>query len=265
MLTAVRERLRLLSAYLATNLQIQLEYRASFVSLVLGMFINDGLWLAFWALYFTRFPVVNGWGRQDVMMLWAVMTLGFGIAIGLFGNATSLAEIITQGQLDYYLVLPKRVLSHVLVARINVPMLGDILFGAAVFTFLTGPTWTKALIFLVVSLCSAAIFLAYTILTQSLSFYMGNAEMLSSQLGMALVSFATYPPGIFSGTAKVFLYTVVPAAFVGAIPVTLIRQFTWPLLGLLAGVAAAALIGARWFFYRGLRRYESGNLLVMRA
>lgn len=261
----LRSRFRLLRVYLLTNIQIQLEYRASFVSLVLGMFINDGLWLAFWTLYFTRFPVVNGWGRQDVMLLWAVMTFGYGIAMGLFGNTAYISELIAQGQLDYYLALPQRVLSHLLISRINVPMLGDILFGSAVFLFLTNPTWERALIFIVVSLCAAAVFLAYNVTVQSLAFYLGSAEMLSSQLGMALVSFSSYPPGIFRGAAKVLLYTVVPAAFVGALPVSLIRQFSWPLLGALLAVSGGALLGARWFFYRGLSRYESGNLMVMRA
>lgn len=257
--------MRFLLAYVTTNLQVQMEYRASFISQVIGMFINDGLWLAFWALYFTRFPVVNGWERSDVMLMWAVLTFGFGLSMGPFGNTINLSQLIAQGQLDYYLALPRPVLSHTLVSNLWVSAVGDLLFGPLVFVLFTHPTWPRAGIFLVTSVLGGAILLSYNIIVHSLSFFIGNAEMLSYQLGGALVSFSTYPPGIFRGAAKVFLYTVIPALFLGAVPVTIIRQFRWDLMGLLILVAVSSLLLARWVFYKGLARYESGNLMVMRS
>lgn len=64
--------LAFIGAYMRANLAMVLEYRVSLVSMVAGMLINNALWVFFWALYFSRFPVVRGWTLDDVVMLWAV-------------------------------------------------------------------------------------------------------------------------------------------------------------------------------------------------
>ena len=79
--------LRLSVAYLRINMNAQLEYRGAFYTQVAAMFINDGAWVVFWLLFFTRFQVLHGWSLKDVMSLWAVTTAGFGIAYGVMGNA----------------------------------------------------------------------------------------------------------------------------------------------------------------------------------
>src|SRR3712207_7821610 len=47
-------------------------------------FINDTLWVIFWVMYFKKFPVLNGWTIEDVIVLWSVITFSFGLAFGLF-------------------------------------------------------------------------------------------------------------------------------------------------------------------------------------
>src|SRR5215470_2733035 len=91
--------LRLIAMYTRLNVKAQLEYRGAFVSQVAAMFINDGMWVAFWIFFFTRFPVLRGWTLEDVVTLWAVVAAGFGIAYGVMGNANQLAPVITQGEL----------------------------------------------------------------------------------------------------------------------------------------------------------------------
>jgi hypothetical protein len=50
-----------------------------------------------------------------------------------FGHFTTLAEVITQGRLDYYLSLPKPVLLHVLASRSIGSGMGDIIYGIGSF------------------------------------------------------------------------------------------------------------------------------------
>ena len=98
MLHSIRTHLRFIADYAKANLLISLEYRASFISQVIGMIINDSMWVTFWWIYFTRFQVLEGgWRVQDVLALWAIVGVAFGLSMAVFGNVLSLAEIISQG------------------------------------------------------------------------------------------------------------------------------------------------------------------------
>lgn len=256
--------LRFVWAYLKANLAMELEYRAAFFAQVLSMAINDGMWVAFWVLYFTRFPVVEGWGRPDVLALWAIVAAGYGVGNALMGNVLRLSQIIYSGGLDVYLTQPKNVLLHVLVSRTQSTAWGDVLFGVVVFFWLCDPTWARTGLFLLGSLLAAVIITAFFTLVQSLAFFIGNADTTAAQLMGSMIHFSTYPTSIFQGAVKVLLFTAIPAGFISYMPVGLLREAD-PLFIAGATAAAAAMAGLAIAVFRaGLRRYESGNLVTTR-
>jgi ABC-2 type transport system permease protein len=250
---------------LVLNFQIGLEYRATFISQIFGMLANDIMWIVFWVLYFQRFPVIPGWGVEDVMMLWAVTGAGFGFAVGLFGNSNQLARILAGGELDYYLGLPKNVLLHVLVSRMDLAALGDILFGWGLFIVFLHPTPERIVLFGLMAVCSAAVMVGFLVAVGSLAFWLGNAEGLTMQLFNGIITMSTYPSPLFQGAVKVIMFTVVPAWFIAHQPLLVLRHFDLGDLALEVGSAALILAVGVAIFYRGLRRYESGNLMVLRS
>lgn len=251
--------------YLRNNFATALEYRFSFVSQILGMMINDSLWVIFWVLYFQKFPVVNGWGLNDLLLMWATITFSFGLAFGLFANVSRLPELILQGQLDYYLALPKNVLLHLSVSNIRPVNLGDCLFGPLLLFFFVPLDFTQVLLFLAGSVLAAVVYYSFYLLAGSLTFFLASSEGLAANMAMALVHFSTYPTRIFDGWARVLLFTVIPAGFISEVPVELVRNFDPKLLGELVLAAGAFFAFAVTVFHLGLRRYESGNLLQMRS
>src|SRR5215216_6553842 len=110
---------RFLLAYIRLNLSAAMEYRVSFIAQTLGMMLNDAVFFIFWAIYFARFSNVAGWEMRDVALIWAVAATAIGLGVALLGNCTRLATLVVQGQLDYYLALPKAPLPHVLVSRMG--------------------------------------------------------------------------------------------------------------------------------------------------
>ena len=239
---------RFVVGYINANIQGALEYRASFAGQIFAMLINDLMWLVFWLAYFGKFQLVAGWGRDEIVMLWAVCAAAFGIATTLCGNMMRLAGFITRGELDFYLALPKPVLPHMLISRMSLTAPGDVLFGVLVFGFLIQPSAGQWATFAVCSLTGASIFVAFTVATQSLAFWLGSAEGLSQQLVNALLSFSTYPTVIFRGAVKAALFTVLPAGFIAYVPVQLLIDFRLPLLGGLLAFTAGAALSAGWCF-----------------
>lgn len=72
-----------------------------------------------------------------------------------------------------------------------------------------------------------------------------------------------HPPSIYVGITHLVIYTIVPAAFVTFLPLHLFMSFEWTgffwLIIYLIIIATTANI----LFYKGLRKYESGNTFTM--
>src|SRR5688500_12812409 len=130
---------RFIGRYITANIQGALEYRLSFVTQMGSMLLNDLAWLIFWLAYFSSFPLVAGWGRPEIITMWAIVAASFGIADTFCGGTLRLAGMIMRGELDFYLALPKPVLLHMLISRMSVTAIGDVAFGMLVYGFLIRP------------------------------------------------------------------------------------------------------------------------------
>lgn len=248
--------------YFKINMQSAMEYRTSFITQATFMFLNDVIWVIFWLIFFAKFPMINDWAFKDLMIMYVVITAAWGLTGVVFGNFRNIAEIIRDGQLDFYLTLPKEELTHVLVSKSKFDSFGDLVFGlvlALVFIPLINIPLTLFLIII-----AASILLAFAVILGSLSFYMGSAVEISNQGMMGILSIGSYPFSVFSGYSKFILLTLIPAGFISGVPVNLIKNFNieWFLLMLLCAVVLWAIAIA--LFKIGVKKYESGNLINAR-
>ncbi|MFC3344158.1 ABC transporter permease [Paenibacillus abyssi] len=242
-----------------------MEFRLSFFLTAGMMFINNCIWLVFWGIFFTKFPVVNGWELRDVMLMWAVAAGGFGWANMLFGNFTRVAAITAAGQLDVYLTQPKPVLLSVLASRMSLMAIGDFMFGWVIYGLVGDHSLRGLALFMLGLLISGLLIMFFTLVANSLAFYIGNAEGLAFQVFNGFLALTTYPTDIFRGGVRIILFTLVPAGFISYIPIGLLGGIQDSfLIGALGITALVAGIGIA-FFYHGLRRYTSGNQLGIRS
>jgi ABC-2 type transport system permease protein len=256
---------RLVLGYLRHNLMSAMAYRGAFFLQVLGMLLNDVVLLFFWWILFTRIPVLRGWSMVEVMMLYGLVAFAFGLANVVCGNTLFVARAVVRGELDYYLALPADPLLHLLVSRMNLSAWGDLLFGLLVFLVVDPARWLHLPLFLLLGVLGALIFVAFGVLVGSLAFWVGNAENLATQAFNALLTFSLYPVEIFPGAVQLLLYTLIPAALIGSMPVRLLADFRLGGLGAMLAVTVGMVLAARLLFSLGLRRYESGNLVVARG
>ncbi len=108
---------------------------------------------------------------------------------------------------------------------------------------------------------AAIVFVAFLVIIQSLAFWLGTGGTFTALAVNAMITFALYPITMFNQTAKLLLFTLIPAAFMGAVPATFVRTFSWELLGQMALAAVVFLTLAILLFNLGLRRYESGSAI----
>jgi ABC-2 type transport system permease protein len=173
--------------------------------------------------------------------------------------------LIARGQLDAWMLYPRALLPHIVIGRMSPASFGDALFGYAVYIAFVHPDLTHFALFTVLTISVAFLFTGFSVLTGSLSFFLGNSESLSEQWRFAMITFSTYPASLFDGAVKLLLYTVIPAGFVSYLPIEALRKLSLTDAFLAFGGAAAVVACAVAVFYLGLRRYESGNLAEMRG
>lgn len=255
----------LAAAYVRLNWLSHIEYRGAFFLEAAGMFFNNLIWLGFWTYFFKAFPAVPSWKSTDVITLWAVAAAGFGLAFVICGNCRVLASIIAKGELDTWLLYPRHLLSHFLLGKMKPSAFGDMVFGFVTYLLFVKPDLPHIFLFGILTVSVAILFIAFSIIVGSLSFFLGNAESLATHWEESLITFSLYPAPLFEGRIRIVLYTVVPALFVSYYPIEALRSLslTYTLYAF-AGSLVLSIV-AVIVFYVGLKRYESGNLTAMRG
>ena len=253
--------IRFLFAVWKANLLSAMEYRAAFLSQVIGMMVNNFMYFAIWIIFFDRFKDVRGWDLSDMYLTFGVLASSFGLVSVLFGNAFNLSEVISNGRLDYYLSMPRPVLLHAVASRMIASGMGDFTYGFVSYALSGYFSWDGLLRFVLATLLAATVFAAFLILIQSLTFWLGIMSNLSALALNVMLTFGIYPITLFDNYAKLILFTLIPAALMGAVPADFIRVFTWQTLAQLLVGAAAFLFVAVAIFRLGLKRYESGSAI----
>lgn len=239
-----------------------LEYRFSFFIQVFAMFLNDLFWIFFWFLLFERFTTVGNYTFTDMVLFQSFLALSFGIIEIFFANRSILSKMIESGSLDYYLTLPKNELLHVLI-RCRTSGFGDMLYGL-VCALITLP-WHLWPLFLLLLFFSALTMLSWSILIHSIGFFVDRFESAARVAQEGFLSFAFYPFGVYKGGVRFILLFVIPAGFIAGIPVEIVRLFSFKWIGITAAMSIISFLLAVAVFYTGLKRYESGNVMVMRG
>jgi ABC-2 type transport system permease protein len=249
--------------YLKIALSTAMEYKFNFFIQVIGMMLNNLVWIFFWLIFFNNFQVINGWVMADILMLYSIATISFGIGGIFFGNMLNIAKMIAEGKLDFYLVLPKNRLYHILISRSKFYDVGEIIFGIILAGIVL--SISQIPLFLLFILTSTIIFIAFGVIINTLGFYMGNAEATSRHLFFGTLTIATYPLSIFKGITKFIILTIIPAGFITGVPVEVLKEFNLFWFSLTIFFSISLLLLSILLFYRGLKKYESGNLLHVRG
>lgn len=263
MLTAVKNQLRVCLISVKYNIMREMVNKVTFVTNVIFMMLNNASILVQWIILFHLQEEVGGYTMREIMLLWGTTAVSYGLSHVLFARIFSLPELIISGKLDAYLVQPKNILLGVMTSATNVSAIGDLLYGLVVIGIFCSDV-SGLYLFPLFVLTGTVIFVAYALLLGSLSFWFVRMDILSGQMMMGMVSFATYPDGIFRGVSRFLLYFIIPVGMAVYHPVHMMISFDVRML--LTVLAYAFLLGtvAVTVFYRGLRRYSSSSLMEAR-
>jgi len=251
-------------ALATTNIKSALALRGAAWLQITFMLINNLAFFAIWYIIFDRFEEIRGWRIEQMTALYGISAGSFGLAMVFGGGARYLAQTIREAGLDGWLTQPRSVLAQVSMSRSVTSGWGDVL-TAALFLGLSGIAGGANIpLCIVLMFAGALIFVSTNIIFNSSAFWFGDTADISRQLGDFLIVFSTAPFPIFDGWLRVLLFTAIPSAFVGYLPVTLLGKFDPWLLAAVLGASLFYLLLASFIFGRGLKRYASGNMVGLK-
>lgn len=261
----MKKHFKIISCYFRLNLASALEYRASFFTQAFGMALSNSSFIFFWWIAFEQIGGrIAGYSFENVLFIWAVTSSAFGLAYILFANASNITKLIVTGELDTFLLQPCNVLVNVLCARTNLSAYGDLIYGFVLMVIVYAGNPAAWIWFLYGTITGSFLMTAINLTAHTCSFYWGDASMLGQMATEFTINFSIYPDKIYAPVVRALMYSIIPAGIAVHVPLRLFQNFS-PLLMLAALGAAVLYCGvAGGFFYRGLRRYESGNVIVTR-
>lgn len=261
----MKKHLRIFVCYFKLNLASALEYRASFFTQAFGMALSNSSFIFFWWIAFEQIGGrIAGYSYEDVLFIWAVTSSGFGLSTILFANASKLTQLIVTGELDTFLLQPCNILINILCARTNLSAYGDLLYGFVIMSIFYGGNGTAWMWFLIGVLLSGLLLTAVTLTAHTLSFYWGDTSIIGSMATEFAINFSIYPEKIYAPAVRAIMYSIIPVGIAVHTPLRLFGDFSPWVLFFAAGGAVLYCALACVFFYHGLRRYESGNVIVTR-
>ena len=229
------------------------------------MALSNSSFIFFWWVAFRQIGgSIAGYSFEDVLFIWAVASSAFGVANVLFYNASRLTTLIVTGELDTFLLQPCNLLLNVMCARTSLAAYGDLAYGFVLMFIFHASNPAAWLWFITGTLVGGLIFTAISLAAHTLSFYWGDTSLVEQMAVEFAINFSIYPDKIYAPFVRALMFSLIPTGLAVHIPMRLISGFSpWLALAALGGSALYCVLSCL-FFYRGLRRYESGNVIVTR-
>ncbi len=253
--------------YFKFNLASSMEYRFNFYVQIVSMIINDAIYLLIWYVFFLRFENLGGWNFHNMLMIWSIATVGFGLCMMFFRNIEDVSREIVEGKMDFYLTFPKNPMIHIVSTRTSPSAIGDFIFGILLYITSTYSDFSilNFILFIFVSSLGGFVFFSFLLLVESMSFFIGYSKNFSKTMLNAIIMISSNPGSVYDGLVKFIVFFIIPAGFFTFIPQKIVFDFNiYDFFGLIV-FAICIFILASFVFSKGLKKYESGNMINSRS
>jgi len=255
--------MRLYFKYFGMHLRSQMQYKTSFVLMMLGQFLAS--FSAFLGIYFMfrKFYAVDGFSFSEVLLCFAIVNLAFSLAECFLRGFDRFSSILSNGGFDRILVRPRGPIFQVIASQIELTRIGRTAQAMLVFAYAIptcGVTWTIDKIFtlFLMIIGGFVVFSGLFILDAALRFFTTERMEFMNILTDGGREFARYPLSIYGeGFLKFFTFCV-PMALFQYYPLLYLLGKTEHVLCMLAPLGCVLFLIPCLLLWRiGLRHYKS--------
>lgn len=262
-------RLSILPLLVQMFVKSQMEYRGAFWLDRLAQIVSYGAVLTTIWILLQKFELLGGWNWPELALLFSFQLLAYAMGASVsFTQLRDLEELVRLGTLDALLTKPINTWAYLIFSGLNIGYAGHIILAIPVLVWAliaAQVDWSVGTtLFFIGSLLSA------TMVTGSVITMIGATALIwvrSNHLFAIFFGFwelTRYPLNIFPSGIQVVMLTIVPLAYISAVPVAVLLGKPVPLLGdfaapvaLLAGPILVLIAIAHWRY--ALTRYQGAG------
>lgn len=259
----MKRALKLYILFLKQHIKTLIEYRVDFSIGILSFLVTQTAGVLFvWSIFlFTN--TLDGWTRNEILLIYAMFQLPRGIDHLLTDNIWLISSHIRQGTFNKYLTKPINVLFHIVIERFQFEALGEIIVGISLLAYLGPqlPLMTNAMTItsvLLLVFAGAFIYSSIKLITATVAFWIRDSQTLMVVV-YDLSSFVKNPIGIFPRMVQFIFTYFIPFAFTSYYPSAILLGKVSPypiaLIGLVVAISLALISYSFWLF--GLKHYEA--------
>ncbi len=266
---AIADDLRLYRRLIGMQLRAQAQYKASLAIDIATYLTVTGMEFVALLIIFGSFPTLLGWRVGEVVLLYGLTSVSFGLAELIGAGIDGFADTIRRGDFDRVLLRPVGAFMQVIGSDVRLRRLGRITQGvialALTLRLLPDLHWTAAKVVVAAMgvASGAAVFVAILLLGATMCFWTVETTELTNILTYGGCTLLSYPLTIYNRGLQRFFLAVVPLAFGSFVPACYVlgRALPFglpPALAFGAPIVAlifAGLSGAAWRV--GVRHYQS--------
>ena len=250
--------------FLIQRLKVLMEYRASFILGASSTIVWQASSIAMVWVVMQKVPSLNGWGYDEVLLVYGLVTLAKSINHMFADNLWTLGrQYIRSGGFDRFLVRPIDPLFHLLADRFCQDGVGNFLVGVALVTKASidlGIDWTpgKIAMLIVGVLSGGFIFIALNLITCVTSFWIVDSVPVT-RLIFDNHMFAQYPLSIYPRAISILLTWVIPYGFASFYPAMYLLGRDVGNIAWYGSFIAAFLLFIGYRFWQFGLKYYSGT------
>ncbi len=245
-----------------TALQAKFEYRVDFVLGVLTSCMMQMANLAFLLVIFHQTPGLNGWGPDEVVLLFGLTAAALGTSELFFNHIWMVPYYIVMGELDRLLTYPVNSLYFLLVTRPELHSFGNLATGLALASIalvhLHAP-WTAWLLLPFAAFFGCLVYTAALVIAASLSFVFISATSMHLMIPHTLLQSTRWPLSIYPFALQYILLLLIPYGAFNYLPAGFIfgKALAPWLLGAVPLACLAFMAASRRMWQWGIGKYES--------
>lgn len=258
--------LKLYNKFLQQYLKSLMEYRADFITGLIGFFFSQSTGVIFLTLIFNSIPNLQGWSFYEILFIYGFAQIPRGIDHVFTDNLWIFGwKHIVKGDFDRYLIRPLNPLFQLIAEKFQPDGFGEILVGTILVFFAGGNlgltlSITKIILFLIAILAGTFIYTSIKLAAASLAFWV---KISSPYISMTyqLSTFAKYPVSIYPSVIKNIVTYVVPFAFTGFYPASYFLGKGTAFMGIAVTclIAFIFIIISYNIWNLGIKKYESSG------